>query len=245
MSATSFQLRTWLLLPGRELDRYQAVPQRSLLYRRCVPSRCAESLYRDRTGRRRWRPGHLPRNLTGMAWRNASRLAVWTYPMPIKHERYIPLRCARNPCEIYARRNAGPRSLFLASWAASSAALCRRRSRARPISAFGEMVAILWSKGNAEAAIRLEQLWNDLAQIHFFSLRCAYPLAAVRPARSRSAVSKDLRRTFGRDPRRRLHFTFNRRRQSSVTLPSCSKKSRPTRRSGKPRNGWRMKLPSA
>jgi signal transduction histidine kinase len=45
------------------------------------------------------------------------------------------------------------------------------------ISAFGEMVALLWMQGNAEAAIRLEQLWNDLAQTYSLSLRCAYPMS--------------------------------------------------------------------
>jgi PAS domain S-box-containing protein len=42
--------------------------------------------------------------------------------------------------------------------------------------AFGEMVALLWAEGNSEAAIRVEQLWNDLAKMHSFSLRCAYPI---------------------------------------------------------------------
>ena len=48
----------------------------------------------------------------------------------------------------------------------------------RPYSlvAFGEMVALLWAEGKHEAAIRLEQLWNELAKRHSFSLRCAYPL---------------------------------------------------------------------
>ncbi len=45
-----------------------------------------------------------------------------------------------------------------------------------PIFAFGEMVALLWSAGKCEAAIRLEQLWNGLALRHSFSLRCAYPM---------------------------------------------------------------------
>jgi signal transduction histidine kinase len=45
------------------------------------------------------------------------------------------------------------------------------------VAAFGEMVAILWAEGNADGAIKLEQLWNDLASTHSFSLRCAYPLA--------------------------------------------------------------------
>jgi hypothetical protein len=38
------------------------------------------------------------------------------------------------------------------------------------------MVALLWSQGNREAAIGLEQLWNDLAKRLPFSLLCAYPI---------------------------------------------------------------------
>ena len=45
------------------------------------------------------------------------------------------------------------------------------------IVAFGEMVSLLWTDGKTDAAIRLEQLWNDLAKEHSFCLRCAYPLA--------------------------------------------------------------------
>jgi len=48
----------------------------------------------------------------------------------------------------------------------------------RRIAAFGEMVALLWVDGKPDAAIRLEQLWNDLARIHRFSLRCAYPISS-------------------------------------------------------------------
>ncbi len=45
------------------------------------------------------------------------------------------------------------------------------------IAVFGEMVALLWAEEKREAAIRLEQIWNDLAQIHSFALFCAYPMA--------------------------------------------------------------------
>lgn len=44
--------------------------------------------------------------------------------------------------------------------------------------AFGEMVALLWAEGKPDAAIYLEQLWNELAHTHSFSLRCAYPMTA-------------------------------------------------------------------
>jgi PAS domain S-box-containing protein len=42
--------------------------------------------------------------------------------------------------------------------------------------AFGEMVALLWADGKREAAIRLEELWNELAKRLPFSLLCAYPI---------------------------------------------------------------------
>jgi PAS domain S-box-containing protein len=42
--------------------------------------------------------------------------------------------------------------------------------------AFGEMVSLLWAQGKPDAALRLEQLWNDLAKTHSFDLRCAYPI---------------------------------------------------------------------
>ncbi|RJG03995.1 MEDS domain-containing protein [Noviherbaspirillum sedimenti] len=48
----------------------------------------------------------------------------------------------------------------------------------RRVRAFGEMAALLYATENHAAAIRLEQLWNDLAKDYAFSLLCAYPMAA-------------------------------------------------------------------
>jgi signal transduction histidine kinase len=45
------------------------------------------------------------------------------------------------------------------------------------VAIFGEMVALLWAEGKAEAAIHLEQLWNGLARVESFSLFCAYPMS--------------------------------------------------------------------
>jgi PAS domain S-box-containing protein len=47
----------------------------------------------------------------------------------------------------------------------------------RRVAVFGEMVALLWMDGRFEAAIQLEQLWNELARTHSFQLHCAYPLS--------------------------------------------------------------------
>jgi hypothetical protein len=45
----------------------------------------------------------------------------------------------------------------------------------RPVRVFGEMVSILWDDGDVSAAILLEDMWNELARDHAFSLLCAYP----------------------------------------------------------------------
>ena len=46
---------------------------------------------------------------------------------------------------------------------------CRARIRA-----YGEMVDLLWRDGNSNAAIRLEELWNEAVESHSFALLCAY-----------------------------------------------------------------------
>ena len=45
---------------------------------------------------------------------------------------------------------------------------------------FGEMVAVLWAQKKYEDAIRLEELWNELALTSSFYLCCAYPANAFR-----------------------------------------------------------------
>lgn len=50
------------------------------------------------------------------------------------------------------------------------------------VRAFGEMVALLWAEGNGAAAIRLEQLWNELGKELRFSLFCAYPMVGFQSA---------------------------------------------------------------
>jgi signal transduction histidine kinase len=50
-----------------------------------------------------------------------------------------------------------------------------KRDRNQPLlRVYGEMVDVLWRGGNSDAALRLEELWNDAGQEHTFSLLCAY-----------------------------------------------------------------------
>jgi len=48
------------------------------------------------------------------------------------------------------------------------------RLQHQTVRAYGEMVDILWQQGSREAAIRLEEYWNDLGKLQTFALFCAY-----------------------------------------------------------------------
>jgi hypothetical protein len=52
---------------------------------------------------------------------------------------------------------------------------CRGRGDCT-IRIYGQMVDVLWQKGKHDAAIRLEILWNQLANTHSFSLLCGYAM---------------------------------------------------------------------
>jgi hypothetical protein len=61
----------------------------------------------------------------------------------------------------------------------------------RRVRAFGEMVALLCSQGQSDAALELESLWNEAAQHHEFSLLCAYPMASF-PSQEHSQVFTEI-----------------------------------------------------
>jgi hypothetical protein len=60
--------------------------------------------------------------------------------------------------------------------------ICRQIDRVRcgrpncPVRIFGQMVDVLWRNGDREAAIRLELLWNQLAQNEASPLICGYAI---------------------------------------------------------------------
>ena len=50
---------------------------------------------------------------------------------------------------------------------------------ARPVRAYGEMVALLWDAGLVNDAVQLEEMWGSLGLSHSFSLFCSYPARSV------------------------------------------------------------------
>lgn len=94
----------------------------------------------------------------------------------IEQGRYVALDAAETLAKFMTGGQPDPeRFTRVLGGVIESARKAAGREDAR-VAAFGEMVTLLWSEGKREAAIRLEQLWNSLADGHAFSLRCAYPL---------------------------------------------------------------------
>jgi hypothetical protein len=54
---------------------------------------------------------------------------------------------------------------------------------------FGEMVGILCSRGNFDAAIELERLWNELKSVQSFSLFCGYSMFDLKNTAGTKAMS--------------------------------------------------------
>lgn len=55
---------------------------------------------------------------------------------------------------------------------------------------FGELVALLCTEGQVDAALRLEELWNALGEAYVFNLHCAYPLDAFPRAEDGWAIEQ-------------------------------------------------------
>ncbi|HET8874798.1 MAG TPA: PAS domain S-box protein [Casimicrobiaceae bacterium] len=90
--------------------------------------------------------------------------------------RYV-VRDARTSVESLLVEGWPDAGRFTATLEPLVAAAARRGSR---VVIFGEMVALLWNDGRHDAAVQLEQLWNELAQRYAFSLFCAYPIAQMQ-----------------------------------------------------------------
>ena len=55
------------------------------------------------------------------------------------------------------------------------------------VRAYGEMVDVLWKRGESEAAINLEILWNRLAAKYDFALLCGYAMGSFYKQTKRRA----------------------------------------------------------
>jgi len=82
---------------------------------------------------------------------------------------------ARETLATFMRNDMPDRSAFRYNLAEVVKQVCRGRERCT-VYTYGEMVDVLWKDGLEAAAIRLETLWNELANDLAFRLLCGYSM---------------------------------------------------------------------
>ncbi len=96
----------------------------------------------------------------------------------IKDGRYIPLDVAKTLSTFMVNDMPDTDRFFeVAGGLIRTAAKAGKREHPR-IAACGECAPFLWAEGKADAAIRLEQLWDQLVTIYEVDTLCAYPLSS-------------------------------------------------------------------
>jgi KaiC/GvpD/RAD55 family RecA-like ATPase len=98
----------------------------------------------------------------------------------LEQGRYISLDAADTLSTFMLKDMPDPgRFLKLFGSLIATAAEAARGEQAR-VAVFGEMCHLLWAKGNAEAAIQVEKLGNQLAKTNDVDILCGYSLASVQ-----------------------------------------------------------------
>jgi MEDS: MEthanogen/methylotroph, DcmR Sensory domain len=96
----------------------------------------------------------------------------------IAGDRFIALS-AQETLDRFMVRGMPDEALFLSTL---RPVLARARGPGRrQVRAFGEMVALLWARGNHAATVELELLWNRLLRAEDIRLFCAYPSVGFTP----------------------------------------------------------------
>jgi DNA-binding NarL/FixJ family response regulator len=100
---------------------------------------------------------------------------------------YVSLDAANTLSTIMVNDLPDPVRFFAGIGGFIEAAARAAKSEEPRVVMFGEAVALLQAEGNADAAIRFEQLGNDLAKTHRVDILCAYSLSSFRGKENKHA----------------------------------------------------------
>lgn len=85
--------------------------------------------------------------------------------------RYIPLQAEPTLQAFFDARDGVDHERFHRQF---NLLMSQAAARGQPVRIFGEMVSLLAEQGHPAAAIKLEELWNELSRHHNFTLFCSY-----------------------------------------------------------------------
>jgi len=99
-------------------------------------------------------------------------------PSRLEQDGRLAVLDARSTLDGFMRQGMPDEGLF---HLAIGSILSKITSADAHLRAYGEMVSLLWAERNFKAALRLEELWNALAERSPFTLLCAYEGDALAP----------------------------------------------------------------
>jgi DNA-binding NarL/FixJ family response regulator len=105
------------------------------------------------------------------------RLQAWGLDIgaAVREGRYISLHVGDTLSTFMARGLPDPvRFLKVTGDLIEAAAKAAKGDHPR-VAACGECAPLLWAQGQAEAAVRVEQLWNEIAKTYDVDILCGYP----------------------------------------------------------------------
>lgn len=121
----------------------------------------------------------------------------------------------------------------------------RAAQAGRRVRVFSELTALLWAEGNGAAAIRLEELWNELGKDLSFSLFCACPIsgfgghsnraafleicdqhARVLPTESYSGLASEEQRLRSITMLQQKALDTDKQAQATIVVPQSSKETK-------------------
>ena len=94
----------------------------------------------------------------------------------IEEGRYLSLDAADTLSKFMVNDLPDPARFLEAAANLFAAAVKAAKGEHPRVAVCGECDPPLWTLGKGEAAIRLEQLWNKLAETHDIDILCGYPL---------------------------------------------------------------------
>jgi DNA-binding NarL/FixJ family response regulator len=108
--------------------------------------------------------------------------------LAIRQERYVSVNINELLAKVMVNGWPDPTRFLNAAEDLLTEAARRATSQHAKVAAVGECSSTVWARGDVEAAVRLEHLWDEIAKNRAMDILCAYPLTAreesVRTVRS-------------------------------------------------------------
>jgi CheY-like chemotaxis protein len=108
----------------------------------------------------------------------------------IEQGRYIPLDVEETLSTIIVNDQPDPVRFSKVVGDLMAAAAKAAKGEHPRVAACGECAPILWAQGHADAAIRLEHLWDEIARTHDVEILCGYVSTMIQPEQGQDVHKK-------------------------------------------------------